>query len=57
MARNTESSPMSRCQRCGFEAASGGSEWDTVESPPIGELTQCPECGSTDVMTGLSISG
>lgn len=57
MAQDTESRPMSRCQRCGFSAESGGSEWNTVESPPIGELTQCPECGSTDVMTGRSITG
>jgi len=57
MAQDTESRPMSRCQGCGFEAESGSSEWDTVESPPIGELTQCPECGSTDVMTGRSITG
>ncbi|MEF8841423.1 MAG: hypothetical protein V5A62_07320 [Haloarculaceae archaeon] len=57
MAQDTESRPMSRCQRCGFRAESGSSEWETVESPPIGELTRCPECGSTDVMTGLSISG
>lgn len=56
MAQNAEGRPMSRCQRCGFRAESGSSEWKTVESPPIGELTQCPDCGSTDVMTGLSIS-
>jgi DNA-directed RNA polymerase subunit RPC12/RpoP len=47
---------MSRCQRCGFRAESGSPEWDSVESPPMGRLTQCPECGSTNVMTGLSIS-
>jgi DNA-directed RNA polymerase subunit RPC12/RpoP len=57
MAQNAESRPMSRCQRCGFRAESGSSEWDAVDSPPMGTLTQCPECGSTDVLTGLSISG
>jgi DNA-directed RNA polymerase subunit RPC12/RpoP len=57
MAQNAESRPMSRCQRCGFRAESGSAEWDEVESPPMGTLTQCPECGSTDVMTGLSING
>lgn len=37
-----------RCLKCGFEAPPGGSEWGTVDHPPLGELTQCPECGSTD---------
>ena len=52
MAPDTEERPMSRCLNCGFTAESGGPEWDAVESPPLGVLTQCPECGSTDVMTG-----
>ena len=55
MAQNADSRPMSRCQRCGFRSESGSSEWDAVESPPMGTLTRCPECGSTDVLTGLSI--
>ena len=37
-----------RCLACGFEAPAGSDEWSTVEHPPPGELTQCPECGSTD---------
>ena len=35
-----------RCLTCGFEAQTADA-WDTVEHPPLGELTQCPECGST----------
>ena len=41
--------PQSTCFDCGFEAASESEAWDEVEHPPIGTLTQCPECGSTDV--------
>jgi DNA-directed RNA polymerase subunit RPC12/RpoP len=37
-----------RCTNCGFEAPSGD-DWDRVDHPPIGTLTQCPECGSTDI--------
>jgi len=40
-----------RCKRCGFEAPAGGGEWESVRHPPLGELTQCPECGSTDTVT------
>lgn len=47
-----ETASLSRCKNCRFEAPSGSDRWDAVESPPLGTLTQCPECGSTDVMTG-----
>lgn len=36
------------CLRCGFEAPMGDA-WHAVEHPPLGTLTQCPECGSTDI--------
>jgi predicted Zn-ribbon and HTH transcriptional regulator len=39
----------SLCLNCGFEAIPGDSQWNTVEAPPLGILTQCPECGSTDI--------
>lgn len=39
----------SRCFSCGFEAAMGSDEWDRVSHPPLGTLTQCPDCGSTDI--------
>lgn len=38
----------SHCMNCGFETG-GGEDWDTVDSPSLGRLTQCPECGSTNV--------
>ena len=53
MSRNSPERPMSRCRGCGFQAASGGDEWAAVTSPPFETVTQCPECGSTDVTTGL----
>ncbi|WP_435079696.1 hypothetical protein [Halococcus sp. AFM35] len=39
----------SLCLNCGFEARSSDNQWNTVEAPPLGILTQCPECGSTDI--------
>lgn len=38
-----------KCGKCGFEAPSGGEEWEYVDDSAMGELTQCPECGSTDI--------
>ncbi|MFB6173617.1 MAG: hypothetical protein ABEI39_03155 [Halobacteriales archaeon] len=40
--------PRLRCTDCGYEAPRGG-EWARVDHPPLGTLTQCPACGSTDV--------
>ena len=37
------------CLNCGFEARPG--EWDSVDAPPLGQMTQCPECKSTNVMS------
>ena len=39
---------MTQCAACGFRAPSGADEWGSVQHPPLGEMTQCPECGSTD---------
>jgi DNA-directed RNA polymerase subunit RPC12/RpoP len=39
---------VTRCLACGFEAPPGDEVWESVQHPPLGELTQCPECGSTD---------
>lgn len=47
---STEST--SRCLNCGFEAPPGADEWNEIDAPPLGSLTQCPECESTDVITG-----
>lgn len=40
-----------RCRRCGFEAPPDAGAWGSVYHPPLGELTQCPECGSTDTVS------
>ncbi|CAI50567.1 small CPxCG-related zinc finger protein [Natronomonas pharaonis DSM 2160] len=40
-----------RCRSCGFEAPPDADAWGNVQHPPLGELTQCPECGSTDTTT------
>ncbi len=40
---------VTRCFGCGFEAPDGSDAWATVNHPPLGTLTQCPECGSTDI--------
>ena len=38
-----------RCLACGFEASAEDDAWGSVRHPPLGEMTQCPECGSTDL--------
>jgi len=48
----TETQSTSQCRRCGFTAASGSDEWNEIRAPPFNRITQCPECGSTDVITG-----
>jgi predicted Zn-ribbon and HTH transcriptional regulator len=42
--------PRARCRNCGFEAPASRDDWARVDHPPLGTLTQCPECGSTDVL-------
>lgn len=37
-----------RCLNCGFEASVNSDEWKTTEHPPLGTLTQCPNCSSTN---------
>lgn len=49
MAEATETQSRSQCTSCGFETDTR-EEWDAVEAPPFGEVTQCPECGSTNVV-------
>ncbi|WP_224269317.1 hypothetical protein [Haloprofundus salinisoli] len=48
----SKQSARSRCLNCGYEAPSGGDEWDHVDVPRLGGMTRCPECGSTNVMSG-----
>lgn len=47
MGQETLGSLKLQCLNCGFDAPS--EEWDQVEHEPLGTLTRCPECGSTDV--------
>lgn len=37
-----------KCLACGFEAPAGEA-WTRVDHPPLGSLTQCRECGSTNI--------
>jgi len=38
-----------KCIGCGYTAPAESTEWEKVSHPPFGTMTQCPECGSTDV--------
>lgn len=38
-----------RCYGCQFEAQAGDEAWESVYHPSLGSLTQCPECGGTNV--------
>lgn len=40
-----------KCLTCGREAAAD--DWGRGEHPTLGSLTQCPDCGSTDVSSRL----
>jgi len=44
-----ETTTLTTCTNCGFEASAGSDEWGSVDHPSLGTLAQCPECGSTDV--------
>lgn len=37
-----------QCLECGLEAPAGDT-WGRVAAPPLGVVTQCPECGSTNI--------
>lgn len=41
--------PRKRCRGCQFEAPAGAETWESTAHPSLGTLTQCPECGSTDI--------
>lgn len=42
----------SQCLNCGFTAAGDSGKWAAVDVPRLGTLTQCPECNSTNVLSG-----
>jgi len=52
MATTAENQSTSLCRQCGYTAPSGSDAWNRISAPPFNRITQCPECGSTDVMTG-----
>ena len=52
MASTSPSLEQSRCLNCGFEAPGGDDVWVRLEVPGLGRMTQCPECQSTNVITG-----
>lgn len=53
MVAETTHPEQAQCIGCGFEAPAGSDVWETVNHPPIGVVTQCPDCGSTDVHSGV----
>ena len=44
---------MTTCLKCGFEASTDSDEWDEGQHIAIGQIPQCPACGSTTT-TALS---
>jgi predicted Zn-ribbon and HTH transcriptional regulator len=48
MAQTDRESSVSQCKTCGYEAAEDDA-WERVESPTLGQMTSCPDCGSTDI--------
>ncbi|WP_197075857.1 hypothetical protein [Halostagnicola sp. A56] len=52
MSSDSGTATRSRCLNCGFEAEGGSSEWRRLEVPKLGRMTQCPDCESTNVITG-----
>ena len=51
MASELSAHERSRCRNCGFEAPGGDDAWQRIEVPKLGRMTQCPTCGSTDIIT------
>lgn len=52
MASDSTTIGKSRCRNCGFAAPDGSDRWLRIEVPKLGRMTQCPECHSTDIITG-----
>lgn len=56
MADEAAAPTRTKCLNCGFETAAESDRWLSVEYSPLGTLTQCPECESTNIIsrgTGL----
>lgn len=52
MAPDLQPDERSLCRNCGFEAPGGDDAWVRLDVAGIGRMSQCPECQSTDVVTG-----
>ncbi|MFP8888284.1 hypothetical protein ACLI4U_00735 [Natrialbaceae archaeon A-CW2] len=52
MSLEEQTTKLSRCLNCGFEAPGGDEQWVRLEVPGLGRMTQCPDCLSTNVITG-----
>jgi predicted RNA-binding Zn-ribbon protein involved in translation (DUF1610 family) len=52
MASESLQTARTTCKHCGFSAPVGADVWDTAVHPTLGDLMQCPECGSTDTTSG-----
>ncbi|MFC3957914.1 hypothetical protein [Halovivax cerinus] len=46
----------SRCLNCGYSAPDGDDTWNRIDVPGLGRMSQCPECTSTNLITGISIN-
>lgn len=55
MASDATTVERSRCVNCGFQAPDGADDWRRIDVPGLGRMSQCPECHSTNVITGVSI--
>lgn len=49
MVDDAPASPRLKCLNCGTETATETEQWPSIDYSPLGTLTQCPECGSTNV--------
>lgn len=52
MVQETVDTARTTCKHCGFSAPVGADVWDTATHPTLGDLMQCPDCGSTDTTSG-----
>lgn len=47
MSSDPKDDELTRCLKCGFEAPLDGEDWEVSEHIAVGEIPQCPDCGST----------
>ncbi len=44
-----EETARATCRSCGYVASLGSETWGSVTHSTLSNLTNCPECGSTDI--------